>query len=418
MLIRKPRLTLLIVLLLGAAATGAGVLTPSLARNDEPKGPPIGPQPKDASPAPAPGRMWVTGRVLDPQGKPVPGAAVMVHARSLALWRAYLLSRLSQVPIGEARADGSGRFRLDAPRTSSARYEGMGAIALAPGYGAGWVELDPDDEQPTADITLRPEQVIHGRLFDWQGRPARGVTVSLQRIGRHLPGGLGPSRVRFEGLSYNWTHVNDFPAWPKPATTDADGRFTFRGVGRDLHVMRTVNDPRFALQGIEIETDRASGSKQLTMALAPAQIITGRVTYADTGRPAAHARIEVRAIRENRMTPIGFETDGTGRFRVNPSPGDRYSVEASPPDGQPYLTAITAYFEWPKGAVEHSVDLTLPRGVMIRGKVTEEGSGKPVADARVWFFGRRSTDQSNPRYSRSRSGPDGSFQIAVRPSPG
>ena len=31
--------------------------------------------------APAPGRMHVTGRVLDPQGRPVPGAAVMVYAQ-------------------------------------------------------------------------------------------------------------------------------------------------------------------------------------------------------------------------------------------------------------------------------------------------------------------------------------------------
>ena len=59
----------------------------------------------------------------------------------------------------------------------------FGAVALAPGYGAGWVELDPDADQPAADITLRPEQVIQGRLFDVQGRPARGVTVSVASMG-------------------------------------------------------------------------------------------------------------------------------------------------------------------------------------------------------------------------------------------
>ena len=60
-----------------------------------------------------------------------------------------------------------------------------------------------------------------------------------------------------------------------------------------MGVTLTVNDPRFALQGIAVETDRTPGSKQVTMPLAPAQIITGRVTYADTGRPVARGRIEV-----------------------------------------------------------------------------------------------------------------------------
>ena len=38
----------------------------------------------DAEPKPAPGRMFVVGRVLDPDGKPVPDASVMVYAASQA----------------------------------------------------------------------------------------------------------------------------------------------------------------------------------------------------------------------------------------------------------------------------------------------------------------------------------------------
>ena len=98
-----------------------------------------------------------------------------------------------QVPIGDARADSSGRFRIDAPRTSSSHHEAFGAVALAPGYGAGWVELDPDDDQPTADISLRPEQVIHGRLFDLQGRPVPDVTLSVSSIHREPSAGSGQS---------------------------------------------------------------------------------------------------------------------------------------------------------------------------------------------------------------------------------
>ena len=68
----------------------------------------------------------------------------------------------------------------------------FGAVAMAPGYGVGWVTLDPDDAQPTAEISLRPEQVIHGRLFDVQGRPVPDVGVSVQSIRSDAPRRLGP----------------------------------------------------------------------------------------------------------------------------------------------------------------------------------------------------------------------------------
>ncbi len=293
MLIHKLRSIALTLLLLGAVATGAGYLAHALAINDEPRTSPAGRQPQaaakpdDANPKPAPGRMFVVGRVLDPQGKPVPGATIAAHARSLA--PGLVLNRVLRgpIPIGQARADGSGRFRLDAPRTSSARYDLFGVTALAPGHGAGWVALDPDDDQPSADITLPPEQVIHGRLFDLQGQPVPNVTLSVALIYHVLP--QDPARVRhqLDSVSYWSAKINDFPAWPKPVMTDPEGRFTLRGVGRDLSAILIVHHPRFARQRIPVETDRTSKAKSITAALVPAQVITGRVTYADTGAGVA-----------------------------------------------------------------------------------------------------------------------------------
>ncbi len=69
MLIPKRRCIALTLLLLVAVASGAGDLAPALAMND------------DANPKPAPGRMVVVGRVLDPSGKPVPRATVAVYAQ-------------------------------------------------------------------------------------------------------------------------------------------------------------------------------------------------------------------------------------------------------------------------------------------------------------------------------------------------
>jgi hypothetical protein len=73
MLSREPRRIALTLLSFAAIAAGSA----DLARSDEPKGPPAGPpttaKADDTNPTPAPGRMFVVGRVLDPRGKPAPG---------------------------------------------------------------------------------------------------------------------------------------------------------------------------------------------------------------------------------------------------------------------------------------------------------------------------------------------------------
>ena len=376
-----------------------------------------GTDPTDHPKAGTGARMTVVGRVVDPSGKPVPGSTVAAYARSRAPGNLpYLLGR-THVPIGDARADASGRFRIDAPRISSTHYHYFGAVALAPGHGAGWVSLDPDDDQPTANITLREEQVIHGRLFDLQGRPAPDVTLSVASIRTPTPRqDAAGVRSRLDFITCAFNKINEFPAWPKPVITDSEGRFTLRGVGRDLSATLTAHHPRFALQRIPVETDHTAKSKPFTAALVPAQIITGRVTYADTEEGVPHATLSLLASQGRVAHPADFETDAEGRFRLNPPPADRsFGITAYPPEGQPYLS-VAKRLEWPMGALEQSIEITLPRGVSIRGKVTEAGSGKPVAGATVAYLARvrRGENRSISVHTAS----DGSFHLGVEPSPG
>ena len=259
------------------------------------------------------------------------------------------------------------------------------------------------------------------------GQPVPGAVVSVSAIWRTLaPTVLAQGRDienHLEGPLLWWGRVYDGPGWPKPATTDADGRFELHGIGRGVYARLGVFDPRFAPQTIEVATDAPAGVKTLKAALLPARTLTGRVTYADTGRPAAHAEVHVGTatgqggVREGGVRYLAAEADAEGRFRVGVMPGDRINVWAAAPDGQPYLHA-SAQLEWPKSVAERTVDLALPRGVVLRGKVAEEGTGQPVADAMVSF------QPSAPRTARSGGGgwaltkPDGSFAFAVEPHPG
>ena len=267
-------------------------------------------------PRPAPGRMFVVGRVLDPQGKPVPNAMTMVYAATKQPGSGGgLVEKMKPSAIGQARSDDSGRFQIDAPRTSSSRHHRMGAVAIAPGYGAGWVELDPDADRPIADISLWPEQVIQGRLFDLIGRPVQGVAVRVQSMGRVIPGNRNSIVARGP---FWWNPGNGLPAWPKPAISDSDGRFTVRGVGRDLRVVLMIDDPRFARQMVPIDTDGDAGLKPVTLRAGAGQDHQGphhgcRYRQADPPCPAQglvlrvageQHRQRIRGRRRGAVSPI------------------------------------------------------------------------------------------------------------------
>jgi hypothetical protein len=442
-LLNKVKLAALTLLFVGAIATSAGYLAHplnALARPwaGEPPAEPrrisarTEPRPaelnQDVSPTdtgaqrPSPSRMFVVGRVLDPQGKPVPGASVMVYARSTIYRPAASAERAFAKQLGWASCDGSGRFRVDVPRTSSSRHDGFGAVALAPGYGTAWVDLDPNADQPAADIALQPEQVIRGRLFDLQGQPARDVRLSVTAIRRAPLMVPNPRQEDLDGPLFAWTQRDDLPGWPRSEATGTDGRFNLHGIGPGLHVYLSFVDPRFSSQLIEINTDAASTSRPLSLVLQPAVTITGRVTDADTGKPVPHARVALNGIhyKNGVVRPaIITEADAEGRFRANaPSPVPGYMI-ADAPDGQPYLRTDKPIV-WPKGAITHSIDVALPRGVMMRGKVTEKGSGRPISAAIVTFHPRRTeNERSSPPASRPvETRADGSFELPVLPRSG
>ena len=154
-----------------------------------------------------------------------------------------------------------------------------------------------------------------------------------------------------------------------------------------------ADDPEFARQRFVVDTDGAPGPKAVTAALEPAKVLTGRITYADTGKPVPHAVVEIYAYKRPQGGPgytSHYETDDQGNYRANPISGVRYTMLAYVPQGQPYLNASSGDFPfaWPKGKLEHRVDLALRRGTVLRGKVIEEGTGRPVAGAALRYDGR------------------------------
>ncbi len=72
------------------------------------------------------------------------------------------------------------------------------------------------------------------------------------------------------------------------------------------------------------------------------------------------ARIDVRSFdgRGSSGEVPRTRTDGQGRARVIPWPGDRFWIFVHAPEGEPYLAARLDV-NWPKGAVQHAVEVKL-----------------------------------------------------------
>jgi RNA polymerase sigma factor (sigma-70 family) len=416
MLSQKVKLISLTLLLLGAVATSAGYLTSALSANDEPRitaarrQTPVTEKLED--PKPGPGRMFVVGRVVDPSGEPVKGAVVDVLTIQRKVRVGASATDAYFTVLGQGETDGDGQFRLQTPRTSWTGYRDLIALGTAPGFGLGWADLNPDASQPGADLRLRPEQVIRLKLLDVRGSPAAGVEVRIRYIKR------SNDRGEFDGVRLLENPPREIRAWPSLAKTDGQGRLVLSGIGRDLSISLSVADDRFARQYLKLQTDSPGASKEIILALQPAQIIEGFILAGDTLQPIPNAVVSATTRVRNEIFTSKFHADANGRFRMNPIIGDKYTIGAFPTGGEPYLIRQDE-LSWAKGAVNANHDIKLPRGVLIRGKVTERGTGRPIAGSSIQYIPLpRNNNVLSDWQATVPSLDDGSYQIAVPPGTG
>jgi hypothetical protein len=379
---------------------------------------------QDRSPDPAHTTI-VTGRLLDADGKPVSGGHVVLVAESWSRSERPLGScyvDFNDLPLtfrvtGPVVSDHEGRFRAEAPFGAARPGLRLLAFGAAAGRGQVTVELAKGRSTQSLDLKLDPEHIIRGRLIDTQGQPAAGATVR-------------PIIVTGRGTTLQTLVPTDpTPPYASPlvpaVTTDDKGRLLIRGLGK-AEVSLEVTHRGFATQRLRVRPSPYGHAVDMPFSLVAARVVQGRVTYGQGGKPAAGARVVAFA---SDGSAVACRADDDGRYSLNPFPSASVYHMVFPPEGQPYLT--TRRDESFSEAKHVESDVALERGVLVRGRVLESPSGKPLAGA-LLIYKQRTANNPFPHQDvrlwdwscchvacqSAVSGADGTFQVAVPPGPG
>jgi beta-lactamase regulating signal transducer with metallopeptidase domain len=426
---RATRLLLVLVIavgLVGTASVGLIGLGPRPVLADDPAETKASEQARakdGAAPAktekPAADKV-VEGRVTDDKGNPISGVHVAVIARLIQPARGGDFDASSAV-LTEGTTDKDGQYRMSLQGVSSKTHAYVMLIARKEGMALAWQQRDLDTPKDDAPLKLVAEEPIRVMLLDAKGKPAAGVRLAIRAILQRHEGGFAT-----QGVGYS-----------------NDKKLPDAGHGVYLEVEGT---DRFAPQDIALNTGapeergerdgtyrglfkNAKPGEEAVLTLPPAQPFEGVVRYADTGEVAPHARITIWASDQEpfgSMVSVAGKADDKGRYRILPKPGIRFGVTAYPPDVAPYLARQSAQdgIRWASGDEVKVVNVTLPRGVLLKGKIVEAGTATPVAGVSVQYVPESQNNRNVAEdiltgwQAVQLSDKNGEFSIVALPGPG
>jgi RNA polymerase sigma factor (sigma-70 family) len=391
-------------------------------------------------------KVTCCGKVLDPEGKPVAGAKLLL-----------LYSAAKKIPEkvwATSGADGGFRFLVPENTLDTAwsedPWEHTSVMAAAEGYGVALARLGK--QEAATDITLRlvrDDVAVQGRILDLQGKPIAGVTVRIDDV-LLAPkkadlttwlADLRTSKTDFESKLYANMDTFFSPSMHlliPPVATGADGRFVIKGLGAERVVRLRLEGPGLATQQFQAMTRSAQPVRRQTeqgtkvacygssfdVVALPGRVVTGVVRDRDTGKPLAGALIHKHrfgGVSEVDSNLIRTTSDASGRFVLHGLPkGEGYQVVAETPE-MPYLGQVAPVADLP-GLEPVVVNFDLARGMWVHGRVTEKGSGKPLwAGVEYYCFSdnpnlKGRIGSQTPHWYSTRE--DGTFRLVALPGPG
>jgi hypothetical protein len=228
----------------------------------------------------------ISGRVLDPSGKPIAGATACASSWSeeLSTVQTRIPTCANTGPTGHYRLEGLFRVRYmvgaSAPHHIPDRYDPPG--------NRNFVELGKTPEATGIDITLKPGGVeIRGVVRDVSGGEIEGAWVNAGETWRWGGGGGVGTRSDSKG---------EFSLWAKKGS---------------LRVSATAEG--YAPGGEE----GAAPGHYFEILLTPESVLVGKVIAKATGKPVEGAKVHARGSWDDRWGGDTTFTDADGRFRID-----------------------------------------------------------------------------------------------------
>jgi RNA polymerase sigma factor (sigma-70 family) len=392
----------------------------------------------------------VSGRVLDPDGKPVKGARLY--------WpRIPKTEPLSDEDIEipqRATTDAAGRFRFELPNSDINPDWNLALVAAADGYGVTWAEWSILAAGGELALRLVKDHPIEGRIINTEGKPVAGARMSIVTLGALREG-------KANAFVNAWK--NDWQLAMQQMTqrlflpldrilnatrTDKDGRFRIAGVGADRLVEMRLHGSGIAQAALYIVNHAGFDAAPVNKAVLdriPAELrqpgqppllygpkfafvvpagrrIEGRVCEAGGGKPVAGYTISVGV-----GYGFGIEvvSDKEGRYQLNGVPKvKQYLFSAEPPAGSSWLRA-GARIDDTEGLQPLTVDFTVTRGIRLSGRVIDRTNGKGAKGSIRFAPLLGNTFAAKPgydsyKYERLSTNVDfaGRFQMCIGPGPG
>jgi RNA polymerase sigma factor (sigma-70 family) len=351
--------------------------------------------------------MEIQGRVLGPDGKPRPGARLLLLGSLHSAEQAELVIESGKVhKLGVAAEDG--RFTVTVPKKPGQHF----LIAQADGMGIDFLDLDSWKAGQAVEFRLVKDHVIRGRVVNTEGKPVACVRVAVNHLGVYANNSLDSFLVFWKNRPFNfglrggvktiWSGAGALLS----ATTDADGRFALPGVGEERLVSLrlsgggiaaaeawVVNRPGFDARPYNQATlenlpkgERGFNGRwmlsgpEVSVVTESEKIIRGIVTQGDTGRACPGAL--VRLTRKNGGTLLPFylraTTNAEGRYEIRgAAKAKSYQVEVGSDPKAGYLGRSVRIEDTP-GYRPLTADIRLKKGVIVTGKMIDRATGGPV----------------------------------------
>lgn len=251
----------------------------------------------------------VSGRVEDPQGRPIAGARVRVQPGGVSAF-----ARAMEYEGASTESGADGAFTLEevypstelAVRAEHADYAPgtSDVFTLEPGGAAGGIVIVLD-----AGGTLRGRVVLAGP--DAAEAPAADADVLLM-----------PARMNFRMMTRQ----------PPTQKTDAQGRFAFENVAAGVYNVRASrgNDGNGQAEGIDVAPNQVTDD--IVIVLEKGGALSGLVVN-EAEEPIAQATVQARPESMAGFDMMAFQrlnarTDEDGRFELNNLPENTYTLTA------------------------------------------------------------------------------------------